>query len=88
MKKINNWLLKKRRERVEKYMAKLRTASPEEKKNVLEHCMNKAYVPLYFALTSLGAKNFVEGMVYEETTGEWFQIEMRKIVSHDQLING
>lgn len=79
MNRIARWLENRHQKRVDRYMAKIRRGTPEGRKAFLEASIVRAYVPLFFAMRTLQAKKFIEGTIQEQTTGEWFRIEMRKI---------
>lgn len=83
MTRINNWLKKRRRRQVDRFMEGIRQASPEVQKKFLEQCVKAAYNPLYLAMVTLRAANFLQSDIIEETTGEKFHIELRKIKKED-----
>jgi|GEM_PF-5434064 len=79
MSRIARWLKERRQTRMIRYMAKVRIGSQQEKEAFLGKCIKDAYGTLYFAMVTLEAPRFVEGTIQEQTTGEWFHIELRKI---------
>lgn len=79
MKKITQWLKARRRRRLDIHIAKLRAASMEEKAEVIAICVKEAFTHLHFAYTVFGAKNFVDGIIEDQTTGQRFIVELRRI---------
>lgn len=79
MNSLTRWLKRHRQKKMIKFMAKIRISTQKEKEAFLGKCIQDAYGALYFAMVTLEAPRFVEGTIQEQTTGEWFHIEMRKI---------
>lgn len=85
MSRITHWLKKRRQQKTDQYMAEIRKATPEDRRIFLCLCIKKAYAPLYFGMTALEAKNYIEGVICEETTGEWYHLKMTKIENPELL---
>lgn len=83
MDKIRQWFKNRRVAKQRKFYDRIRSLSEDKKKEFLANALMCAYYPLYMAMTALEADNFVEGNIAEQTTGDSFHIEMRKLAKEE-----
>lgn len=79
MEKIRKWLKARREARVQLFYQKIRISSETDKAAFLHNAVMCAYYPLAMAMAALEAPNFIEGTVEEQTTGDFYHIEIRKV---------